>query len=459
MQWYCEPFADKKITVLGLGLLGRGVGDVEFLAKCGAKVLATDKKDEEELKESVERLKKYPNVTFHLGGHNEKDFTSADMVVKAAGVPLNSPEVAAACKADVPVYMSTALFSKYAANVGATVVGVTGTRGKTTTAHMIYHCLQETKKHEGLNRAEGAVGRTILPGKIVLGGNVRGVSTLALLPEIQKEDITVLELDSWQMQGFGDMRISPHIAVFTNLYPDHQNYYEDMDEYFADKANIFKYQKEGDSLIVGNGLVERLKAAQPPVEPLFPRPLTMEWTIKVPGEHNRDNAALAAGALRALGISEADIKSGLESFGGVEGRLQFVREVHGVNIYNDNNATTPEATMAALNSLQGDIALIVGGSEKNLALDELVVNIRGKVKRVVVLTHPKYKGSERLVAELQKGDTAYDEAASLEEAIKKGLEGMQSGDLLFSPAFTSFGMFKNEYDRNDQFLQVVRSLA
>src|SRR3989338_5976444 len=240
MKDYGALFKDKKITVLGLGLLGRGAGDVEFLAKCGAKVLVTDKKSESELAESVNKLKLFPNVTFRLGRHEEKDFTNCDMVIKAAGVPLDSPEIAAARKAGVEVAMSTALFAKYAMDVGAKIVGITGTRGKTTVAHMIFHVLQ-------------AAGR-----RAHLGGNIRGVSTLAMLPQIQKGDIAVLELDSWQLQGFGDLKTSPHVAVFTNIMPDHLNYYSDMDAYFSDKANIFNFQKKGDALFIGKGMKDRI---------------------------------------------------------------------------------------------------------------------------------------------------------------------------------------------------------
>src|SRR3989344_9505962 len=232
MQDYRDYFRGKKITVLGLGLLGRGVGDVEFLAKCGAEALVTDKKSEAELEESVAKLRQYPNVSFHLGKHQIEDFTSADLVIKAAGVPLDSPEIAAARKARVQVAMSTALFAKFAMDAGAKVVGVTGTRGKSTVTQMIAHALIRTNK------------------PIVVGGNIRGVSTLAMLPKLYEGSplttIVVLELDSWQLQGFGDLQISPNIAVFTNLMPDHQNYYPSIDAYFDDKANIFRYQQQGD---------------------------------------------------------------------------------------------------------------------------------------------------------------------------------------------------------------------
>src|SRR3989344_3611322 len=252
MKPYEEFFKGKRITLLGLGLLGRGVGDVEFLVKCDAEVLVTDKKSETELAESVAKLKKYPNVSFQLGRHQKEDFSSGggsafggkgpDMVLKAAGVPLDSREIATARDAGIPVAMSTALFAKYASEAGAKIVGVTGTRGKSTVSHMIYHCLKNGSK------------------TALLGGNVRGLSTLAMLPDVKKGDIAVLELDSWQLQGFGDLKISPNISVFTNLMPDHQNYYKSMDEYFSDKANIFHYQHQGDALMVGRSVSERVEA-------------------------------------------------------------------------------------------------------------------------------------------------------------------------------------------------------
>src|ERR1700739_343449 len=190
MKDACAPCEGKKITLLGLGLLGRGIGDAEFLAKCDAHLIVTDVKSEAQLAESGERLKKFSNVECHLGGHREEDFSDADLVIKAAGVPLDSPEVALAKKHNIEVAMSTALFAKYAMETGATVVGVTGTRGKSTVTQMIYEALRASGK------------------KVLLGGNVRGVSTLAMSLEVTPDTVCVLELDSWQLQGFGDLRIS-----------------------------------------------------------------------------------------------------------------------------------------------------------------------------------------------------------------------------------------------------------
>ncbi len=402
---YQDFFRGKRVTLMGLGLLGRGIGDARFLAQMGAMLLITDLKSETELAPSLKELEAFPNITYHLGGHREEDFVNTDMVVYAAGVPKNSPYLAAARAKNIPLYMSTALFAKFAKEVGAVVVGVTGTRGKSTVSAMIHHCL---------------------PGSIV-GGNIRGKSTLELLPNIQKGDTVILELDSWQLQGFGALCLSPDVSVFTNLMQDHLNYYASMDEYFADKANIFKFQKE--LKIVAGGAIA----------PKIPRaivPGTYEWNLKIPGEHNKENASLAAEALKLLGLTDEQIKSGLESFEGVEGRLQFVQEVRGVKIFNDNNATTPEATIAALDAL-GTMRtiLIMGGADKGLDMSALEARLP-QLKKVV---------------RIEQG---------LTKALDEALAAASPGDIiLFSPAFASFGMFKNEYDRNDQFLAAVKNLA
>ncbi|MDO8482107.1 MAG: UDP-N-acetylmuramoyl-L-alanine--D-glutamate ligase [bacterium] len=444
MKDYMALFNGKKITVLGLGLLGRGVGDVEFLAKCGADVLVTDKKSETELAESVEKLKKYPNISFRLGQHDIEDFTKCDLVIKAAGVQLESKEIASARAAGIPVAMSTALFAKYAMRAGVKIVGVTGTRGKSTVSHILYHSLKNA-------------GR-----RVHLGGNIRGVSTLALLPEIEKGDIAVLELDSWQLQGFGDLKISSNISIFTNLMPDHQNYYKNMDEYFADKANIFKFQKSGDMLFVGKEIEERIKVARPPVAAVVPPVIPANWKLKIPGEHNRENASFAAAALRSLGVSEPLIQAGIESFEGVEGRLQFIGETKGVRIYNDNNATTPEATIAGLravgNAKKRNVVLIMGGDDKKLDMSSLVNEIPERCSKVVLF---KERGTDTVRDAIfgmkEIGIDVYEEdglSATVERAFAIAVSGET---ILYSPAFSSFGKyFKNEFDRGDQFVKLAQ---
>lgn len=420
---------------MGLGLLGRGIGDARFLAECGAKLTVTDLKPREKLESSLAELKDFPEITYVLGEHRAEDFTGADMVIKAAGVPLASAYIDEAHKAGVPVYMSTALMAKFAQEAGATVVGVTGTRGKSTVTHLIHHALKEAGK------------------RVHLGGNVRGLSTLAMLPDIKRGDIVALELDSWQLQGFGDLQLSPQVAVFTNLLPDHLNYYPSMERYFADKANIFKHQKRGDTLIAGAAVAGQIQGQTPPVSPHASAPLPSSWKLKIVGEHNRQNAALAADALRVLGLDEKKVRSGLESFGGVEGRLQHLAVIKGVHVYNDNNSSTPEAVIAALAALSPlcKVTLIAGGADKKVRLEAMAHQVKQSAERVILIPGT---GTDNFKPLLKK----YEEAGDIKEALKMALAGAKKGDaILFSPGFASFSQFQNEYERNDAFVAAVKA--
>ena len=449
---YKEYFKGKKITMLGLGLIGKGFINPAFLASCGAEIIATDLKTEEELRPTIDKLKIYPNITFHLGGHKFEDFENVDLVIKNQGVPLDSPYVAHAKASGVPVEMDEALFAKLAPEV--TIIGVTGTRGKSTVSNLIYHIIAKAGK------------------RVFLSGNLPNSAVLPLLEEVKEGDIVVLELSSWQLQGFGEDKISPHVAVFTTFMPDHMNYYGgDLDKYFDDKANIFKYQKEGDFLVVGED-VEKLKAFsfEFKASKIIARRegVPEDWKSSLLGEHNRLNIACAIEACRAIGISDADIKNGVESFEAVEGRLQFVKEIGGVKIYNDNNATTPTATIAGLLAVSAksqitnnkpkekNIILILGGSDKGLELDELVEEAGKTCKKIILLPG---SGSEKLKAKSQKLEASIIGVQNLSEAVVKAVEQAESGDVvLFSPAFSSFGLFKNEYDRNNQFKEELEKL-
>ncbi|HVB19778.1 MAG TPA: UDP-N-acetylmuramoyl-L-alanine--D-glutamate ligase [Candidatus Paceibacterota bacterium] len=432
-------FRGKRITVMGLGLLGRGVGDAKYLAECGAELIVTDLKSRKELAESVAQLESFRNITFVLGKHRKEDFRNRDMILKAAGVPLDSPYIAEAKKQDIPVRMSADLFAEIS---GVVCAGVTGTRGKSTVAHMLHAILKGAEK------------------PVLLGGNVRGVSTLALLKEATPEHIAVLELDSWQCQGWGEARISPHIAVFTTLYPDHMNYYHDnLDTYLSDKANIFLYQGVEDTLILGKQCAptiiekygERIDSKTLVVDELK---LPDTWTLAVPGMHNRYDAALALAAARIFEIPDEVSRRVLTSFAGVPGRLEYLCEVKGVKMYNDTTSTTPEATLAALAALDSvHTVLIAGGTDKGLDMDALIAKLQG-VKKVILLAG---NGTDRIKNQLPEGTTI---CGSIGDAMAAAMAAAEKGDtVLFSPAFTSFGMFKNEYDRGDQFVRLVQAYA
>lgn len=437
---YSDYFKGKKITVLGLGLLGRGVGDTAFLSQCGADLIVTDLKTETELRPSLRELKGYKNIQYVLGGHNLEDFRNRDMILKNPDIPIDSPYIREAEAHGIPIEMSASLVAKL---TDATIIGVTGTRGKSTVTQLLYHILKEAKED------------------IHLAGNVRGVATLPVLQEITKRSYILMELDSWQLRGFGDSHISPHISVFTTFYPDHMNYYKnDMQVYFDDKANIFKFQTENDVLIItkqAKGAIEKYYKGNIKSKQVVVSPIKTD-NVRLLGDHNKENAACAFEAARELRISDKYINKAITSFSGIEGRLQFVREVNGVKIYNDNNATTPDATIAALKALGTDIVLVMGGSDKGLDMSELISEIPKHCKSVVLF---RESGTDSIADEVKNlpGVEVYEEE-SLKVCIKKAMSIAQIGDtLLYSPAFASFGKyFKNEYDRGDQFLEIVEKM-
>ncbi len=445
-----DYFKGKKVTVMGLGLLGRGVGDAAYIAAAGAaEVIVTDLKTEAELTDSVAKLREYENVQFFLGEHRNEDFVNRDLVLVAAGVPMDSPYLAVARGAGVPLEQSAALFAELS---GIPIVGVTGTRGKSTVTHMIHHVLS-----------------VVTGEKILLGGNIRGVSNLQLLNEVREDSLCVMELDSWQLQGFGWAEMSPQIAVFTNFMDDHLNYYsrggkthdEAMEAYFLDKAQIFLHQEPSGVLVTTPEVFARAKTL--PRVSLGQEVILADASIipedavfSMPGEHNRLNVALAFETLKALSLTEEEIFEGLSTFPGVEGRMQYVTTINNVRIYNDNNATTPQATRAALEALDlgnKNIILLAGGTDKGIDVAPLAYAITEHCKRVVMIPGT---GTDELLSLLHGGEVGVTVVENLAHAYEEARLGAEKGDIiLFSPAFASFGQYRNEYERNDEFLKLV----
>lgn len=447
---YKDYFKGKKVTVMGLGLLGRGAGDVAFLSEAGAEVIVTDLKNKEELDESLKKLEAFPSIAYTLGEHKKEDFENRDFILVGAGVPMDSQYLEYARQAGVPLKQSAALFAELSE---VPIIGVTGTRGKTTVAQMIHHTLSVATGEE-----------------IILGGNIRGVSNLQLLKEVHDGSLCVMELDSWQLQGFGWAEMSPQISVFTNFMEDHLNYYqaggksknEAMNLYFLDKANIFKNQEDTGVLVTTPEVFEYAKGKGLSVrgEVVLADSSVMpeDCLLAMPGEHNRLNAALAYEALKAISLSDDLIFEGLASFSGVEGRLQYVKTIDNIRIYNDNNATTPAATIAALEALDignKNIILIAGGAYKEVDPLSLVASVRKHCKNVILIPGT---GTDTLLDRLieLEDEVRYLAVENLQQAVEEARLNAENGDIiLFSPAFASFGQYKNEYERNDKFMDLV----
>ena len=353
-------FNNKKITMMGLGVLGRSVGEAIYLAEHGADLIITDLKLQDMLQESLDKLAHFDNIQFVLGEHRLQDFRGRDLILKGPSVPLDSEYIAEARKEGTPIEMSASLMVKLS---GVKTIGVTGTRGKSTTTHLLHDILTRAGQHT------------------VLGGNIRGVANLPLLDDVTDDTIALLELDSWQLQGFGDAGMSPHIAIFTTFMRDHMNYYNgDEEAYLADKANIFLNQTKNDHLIIGRQAARKVMDVyrgqfRSEIHLMNSDSIQHDWTVRMPGEHNRYNAACAMEAARVLEIPDEIIKESLAEFEGMEGRCSFVGTFQGVNVYNDTNATTPEASVAALAALdtsEKNVVLIAGGEGKGLDMQPFV---------------------------------------------------------------------------------------
>lgn len=448
-----EYFKDKKVTVMGLGLLGRGIGIIRFLTKHGSHIVVTDLKKKEELRPALSELRGIKNIDFILGRHRLKDFQKKDMVIKAAGVPLNSKYINEAKNQGIPVEMDASLFAKLSP---AKVVGITGTRGKSTVTHLLYNVLKiaAQKEKRSFNGKKP---------KVYLGGNVKGLATLPLLEKAREGDLVVLELDSWQLQGFGEAKISPQISVFTNFMEDHQNYYNSMKRYFRDKENIFRYQGENDFLILTKqafNVIRRFSLSMPKsrktIVPLdyFPK----SWNLKLLGNHNKQNAALVLAVADVLRISRKITKKVFENFKGVEGRLEVIGKIKGVTFINDTTATTPDAVMAALKSLnEYKINLIAGGSDKALDYRKMMSYLRRSVKNLILLPG---SATEKMTSFLpSKPSFGVYRVEGAEQAVNLAWNISKKGDVvLLSPGATSFGIFRNEFDRGERFKRAIVNL-
>ncbi len=447
----------KRVLVMGLGLQGSGIAAARYAAQQGAIVRVTDMKSPEILAPSVRALAGLP-IEFVLGEHRSEDFLWAEIVIRNPGVPLTSPYLQLAGQHGARIEMEIALFFLACP---ARIIGVTGTRGKTTTSTLLHKIIQDS-------------GVTT-----VLGGNVAGVETLSLLPQITRETLVILELSSWQLEGLAPHRISPPVAVMTNIYPDHLNTYTGMEDYAAAKATIFRYQHPTDIAVFNydNPWTHRFGEEAPSnvwftslkrggsfergSTTMMPFPFTETPLV---GKHNLENILLATTTARLLGVSDEVIASTVRHFHSVAHRLDEVAVLNGVHYINDTASTTPIAGQVAIDAFDAPIVLVAGGNTKHLPLGNWPATIVNRCRDVILLTGT---GTDELLPVLQQEIEKQGIANPLRgmfdnftSALDAAISYTFPGDvLLFSPGFTSFGMFLNEFDRGDQFVAYVRKLA
>jgi UDP-N-acetylmuramoylalanine--D-glutamate ligase len=458
---------NKKVTVMGIGLHGGSKNMIKWLLEEGAQVLATDIKKEIELKATLKELEKFKNLKIVAGHHRPEDFKNADLIIKNPTVPWDNKYIQIAIKNKIPIEMDSSIFMKEVKT--DKIIGVTGTKGKTTTATLIAKILEDA-------------------GKKVFKVGIGQEAVMDKLKKITAKDFVVFELSSWRLSGFKKAKISPKYSLMTNIHPDHLNHYNSMEDYLEDKKQIYIHQTENDFAIFNydNSITREMSQEVPGKKIYFSdKEISSEKAIFVKegkiiarikekeqeiceikkfglkGAHNLHNILGAVSMAVILGVDPAKIKKSLVEFKGVAHRLEFVKSVKGVDFYNDTTATTPDSAIAGVNSFLKPINIIIGGSSKKLDPTIFLKKLANSryVKNIFILKSPMAEKIEQQISEMggkEKLNGVYD---NFEKAIISAYREAEKGEVvLLSPGFASFGMFENEFDRGRRFKEIVKKL-
>ncbi len=452
----------QRATVMGLGTRAGGVGVARYLANAGAIVTVSDAKPADALAGPMADLAGLP-ITFNVGGHDERDFTAADLVVRNPGVRRDNPLLDLARRHGARIEMELSLFLRACQ---APVIGITGTKGKTTVA---------TLTGELLRRWDP---RTIVAGNM-------GISALALLDSITPDTPVVLEISSWQLESAIEHGLSPHIGVITTIAEDHLNTYRDFDDYADTKRGLVIHQTANDFAVLNRDDPEIWRAAALSSGSVAPfgaargggqdgawfegdalvwRWRGEEWSIPRPdnpalaGAHQTGNilAALAAASLR--GATREAIIEGLAGFAGIKDRMEPVATAGGVRFINDTTATAPIAAAAAIRAIPGvRIHLLAGGADKGLDPSPLADAMEPRVSVYLF----DGTGTPHLAAALaDRGVVPVGVYGSMSAILEAARANAEPGDvILLSPGCASFGIFRDEFDRGEQFREMARAFA
>lgn len=460
-----ESWNGKKVLILGLGQYpkGSGVSAALFFARAGATVRVTDQKTAKELEGNVAQLKKFKNVVFHMGGHDLKDIAWADLVVRNPRVRPSSPEMREAARLGKRIESDVSLFMD---RCPCPVIGITGTRGKSTTTTLVTEMLKASGK------------------RVWIGGNIT-ISPLTFLSSVKDTDLVVLELSSWLLETTGAVGLSPEFSLITNLMRDHLNTYDGMDDYAEAKAQIFRHQnqdgvvvlnadddygrewmKEAPGRVLSFGSSKKTDATLTKKDLVWKDPKTgknevllSRAQVRLIGDHNAMNVLAAALLARTAGASTAAVRRVAKTFKGVADRLEEIAAINGVRFVNDTTSTTPDATIAAVKALaplSRTIHLIAGGADKELEFGELAKLLKSQKVHVTVFEGTAFAEFSKA---LRKAGVAFERVGSMREAFDVHLAMAEKGDtILLSPGCASFGIFKNEFERGEQFKKLVQKL-
>jgi UDP-N-acetylmuramoylalanine--D-glutamate ligase len=453
------PMELKNKRVLVVGLARTGVATAQFCAARGAVVTATESRTEKEIGNVVAQLRA-AGVQLELGGHQERTFVEQDLIIPSPGVPADFPLLQAAHTKGVTIWSEIELAYRFLP-ADSTLIGITGSNGKTTTTSLVAHILQSYGLHT------------------VLAGNI-GTPLIGKVAEIRAETDTVVELSSFQLELIDTFR--PNVALLLNLTPDHLDRHGSMEAYTRAKARIFENQQTADAAVINadDAASAGLAPSRPRVfwfsrkkkvdrgaclrgeEIIFrfhdkasEEVLLHQQDIKLPGAHNLENVLAAVSAARIAGVDPKAIPDAVRTFPGVEHRLEFVAEIGGVRYYNDSKATNVDATLKALDSFPGRILVILGGKDKGSDYTVLRQPLREKAILALLIGAAAKKIEQQIT-----GSVAVDRAETLERAVETALHAARPGDIvLLAPACASFDQFQNYEHRGRVFKELVRGFA
>ena len=447
---YFTALKGKKIAVLGLGVSNRPL--VRLLLEFGCDVTGCDRTPREKLDAEVLELE---TMGCRLSvGEGYLDNMEADVLFRTPGMHPGNPAIQALVAKGAQVTSEMEVFFEVAP---CQLIAVTGSDGKTTTTTLISEMLK-------------ASGKTVW-----LGGNI-GTPLLPLVRQMKETDYAVVELSSFQLM---DMTRSPHIAVVTNLAPNHLDVHKDMAEYVEAKTNIFNFQTESDILVLnadnditaaftGKGTTKFFSRQGKAVHVIQKDGVIYRGgeavlntaDILIPGVHNIENYMTAIAAVEGL-VEDETIRHVAKNFGGVEHRIELVRIKDGVRFYNDSIASSPTRTIAGLRSFQEKVILIVGGYDKNIPFDVLGPEICTHVKKLFLggATGPKIAQAVRNCAEYNEKTLPIVDCGDFESAVRAAAAAAEEGDVvLMSPASAAFDQFKNFMVRGEFFKKLVREM-
>jgi UDP-N-acetylmuramoylalanine--D-glutamate ligase len=426
----------KRVTVAGLGRFGGGIAVSRWLVEQGARVLVTDLAPAETLSDSIKQLEGL-EIEYHLGGHHEEDFSCADLVVASPAIPRTDHYLQIAKAAGVPVTTEICLLVERLP--GQTVIGVSGTKGKSTTTAMLGRMLKRANT-------------------TWVGGNIGG-SLLFELPKMNASDWVVLELSSYMLDYLGDVQWAPHVSVLTLLTQDHLAWHGSAQAYTQAKANLLRYQTESDFAVINAHCKAAMNLANVTRAKIVPFDLKARaFELLIPGEHNQLNAQGAYAAAAILGVGWDAAQAAMREFSGLPHRLQLVHEASGVRYFNDSIATIPEAAIAALESFPpATVIQIVGGYDKHLSLDAMCMLLARRAKAVLCIgvTGPVIAAT---LAQNQGGPIppVY-QCGDLGTAMTTAKSLSRPGDIvLLSPGCASYDQFVNFEKRGEAFARMAQ---